>query len=57
MLKEKDINEIAFTAVYSKLEKICDLLDKTIQKRFPNWKLYDKIRNKQGKLNYIYIRK
>lgn len=56
MLKEKDLNKIKFTAYHKKLESIYNLLDKTIQKRFPRWKLDNVTRNKQGMLNYIYIK-
>lgn len=56
MIENYDLNTIGFTAENKKLESIYNLLDKTIQKRFPDWKL-DKIDINKGKKNYIYKRK
>jgi len=51
------IIEIAFIADYPKLEDLYQLMNPTILKRFPEWELYKKFKNKQGKMQYSYVKK
>jgi len=57
MMLNDNIIEIAFTAEYKELEKLYKIMNPTILKRFPDWKMNKVFRNKQGKMQYSYTRK